>query len=103
MVLSRNFVEEIQQRTAREVSEAVVRENVEERNDLVDVRAHQLPYFGLRQPVRFCMCIHRARDVRIRQQQLTDARALSELEPVQSRAALFYRAEGASVYPIAKK
>jgi hypothetical protein len=83
-VLRGNLVKEIQQQATNREPDPVVCEDVEERNDLVDVRIDSPPS---RRDVEIVLCgvlCDGADDRIIREQSFADGRFPRELEPIDS-------------------
>src|SRR5258706_8822259 len=95
MMLRRNFVEHLEQCSAREITEPVVREDIEKRNDLVDVTADEFPNFVGRESMHCGVRLDCAHYLFIGEEQIAHARSFGELEPIDSRATLSHRAKRA--------
>ena len=65
MMLGGHLVERVENRAAREVTEAVIRKDIEERYDLVYVTSRELPDFVAGETVRNGVCLDRSRDIGI--------------------------------------
>src|SRR5688500_5967522 len=88
VLLCRNLVEDVEDGARGRVPETVIREDVEERDDLVDVVPDHLPDSVLRKTMLLRVRRHCGCDVRVGQQCLPDSPFRRELEPVEPRSPL---------------
>src|SRR2546423_12249834 len=91
-VLGRYLVEEIQQRSADDETEFVVGENVEERNDLVDVGLDAFPRLRFADPLLDRVFFNCIGDGGIGEQSFANERLPGELESIDPRAGAMHRA-----------
>lgn len=97
-----NLVEHVQQRAADEAAEPVVRDDAEERHNLLDVVVDLPPHCIQLEIVVAGVSLHRFRYFIVGEKFVVDPRLAGKLEPIDSRAALPHGADRTSVDPSAQ-